>query len=97
VIRLVLALTTAMIALCIANLIAPVQAEVPIQSEAAPLKTNFSVSPITPGFWQFSNKMNANKNEISKGCREYATFQFQDGYYLTLSMKKHPPEAEHLA
>jgi hypothetical protein len=83
-----------MIALCIANLIAPVQAEVAIQSEAAPPKTNFSASPITAGFWQFSNKKNANINEISKGCREYATFQFQDGYYLTLSMKKHPPEAE---
>ena len=93
-IRLIPALTIAMIAPCIANLIVPVQAEVAIQSEAATPKTNFSVSPITPGFWQFSNKKNANTNEISKGCREYVTFQFQDGYYFTLSMKKHPPEAE---
>lgn len=93
-IRLVPALTTAMIALCIANLIAPVQAEVAIQSEAAPPKTNFSASPITAGFWQFSNKKNANINEISKGCRDYVTLQFQDGYYFTLSMKKHPPKAK---
>jgi hypothetical protein len=94
VIRLILALTIAMIALCIANLIAPVQAEVVIQSEAAPPKTNFSASPITAGFWQFSNKKNANINEISKGCQDYVTFQFQDGYYFTLSMKKHQPGAK---
>ena len=78
-IRLISALTIAMIALRIANLIAPVQAEVAIKSEAAPPKTKLSASPITPGFWQFSNKKNANINEISKGCRDYVTFQFQDG------------------
>ena len=82
-----------MVDLCVANLMAPVQAEVAIQSEAAPPKTNFSASPITPGFWQFSNKKNANSNEIAQGCRDYVTFQFQDGYYFTLSTKKRPYEA----
>ena len=95
-IRLIPALTIAMTGLCIASLIAPVQAEVAVQSEAAPPKTNFSASPITPGFWQFSNKKNANSNEIAQGCRDYVTFQFQDGYYFTLSMKKHPHEASGL-
>ena len=71
----------------------PAQAESPFNQKLVS-KMNFTVSPITPGFWQFSNKKNANTNEISKGCREYVTFQFQDGYYFTLSMKKHPPEAE---
>ncbi len=92
-IRLISAPTIATTALCIASLIAPVQAEVAAQSEAAPPKTNFRASPITPGFWQFSNKKNANSNEIAQGCRDYVTFQFQDGYYFTLSMKKRPPEA----
>jgi hypothetical protein len=92
-IRLISAPTIATTALCIASLIAPVQAEVAAPSEAAPPKTNFRASPITPGFWQFSNKKNANSNEIAQGCRDYVTFQFQDGYYFTLSMKKRPPEA----
>src|ERR1700730_7910176 len=86
-------LIIAMTALCIAGLIVPVQAEVAAQSETTPPKTNFRASPITPGFWQFSNKKNADSNEIAQGCRSYVTFQFQDGYYFTLSMKKGPPEA----
>jgi hypothetical protein len=92
-IRIIPAPTIAMTALCIGSLIAPVQAEVAVQSEAAPPKTNFMASPITPGFWQFSNKKNANSNEIAQGCRDYVTFQFQDGYYFTLSMKERPYEA----
>ena len=92
-IRMITALTVAMTGFCIAGLIAPVQAEVAVQSESAPPKTNFSASPITPGFWQFSNKKNANSNEVAQGCRDYVTFQFQDGYYFTLSMKKRPHEA----
>src|SRR5712692_3239500 len=91
--RLIPTPTIAMTALCIANLIAPVQAEVAVQSEAAPPKTNFRASPITPGFWQFSSKRNADSNQIAQGCRDYVTFQFQDGYYFTLSMKKRPSEA----
>ncbi len=92
-IRMIPALTVAMTGFCIASLSAPVQAEVAVQSEAAPPKTNFSASPITPGFWQFSNKKNANSNEVAQGCRDYVTFQFQDGYYFTLSMKKRLYEA----
>jgi hypothetical protein len=92
-IRMIPAPIIAITALCIAGLITPVQAEVAVQSEAAPPKTNFRASPITPGFWQFSNKKNANSNEIAQGCRDYVTFQFQDGYYFTLSMKKRPSEA----
>lgn len=92
-IQIILAPTIAMTALCISSLIAPVQAEVAVQSEATPPRTNFMASPITPGFWQFSNKKNANSNEIAQGCQDYVTFQFQDGYYFTLSMKKRPREA----
>src|SRR5689334_566625 len=80
--------------LCLANLSAPVRAQVGVQSEGATANTNFSASPITPGFWLFSNKENANTDEILRGCRGYVTFQFQDGYYFTLKLKKHPPTAE---
>ena len=92
-IRMITALTIAMTGFCIAGLIAPLQAEVAVQSESAPPKTNFSASPITPGFWQFSNKKYANSNDVAQGCRDYVTFQFPDGYYFTLSMKKRPHEA----
>jgi hypothetical protein len=82
----------AMAVLCIANSVAPVRAEVAAQGDAAP-RTNFRASPITPGFWQFSNTRNASSSEIAQGCRNYVTFQFEDGYYFTLSVKKNSPQS----
>jgi hypothetical protein len=79
--------------LWIAIMSAPVLAEVAAQSETAAPRTNFRASPITPGFWQFSSTRNASSNDIARGCRDYVTFQFQDGYYFTLSMKKNAPES----
>ena len=78
----------AMGALPIAIAFAPARAEVAAQPEAAASKTNFTASPITPGFWQFSSVGNLSSDEIAQGCRAYVTFQFQDGYYFMLSMKK---------
>jgi hypothetical protein len=71
----------AMAALSIATAFAPVRAEVAGQPEPAASKTKFRASPITPGFWQFSNIRNASSDDIAQGCRDYVTFQFQDGYY----------------
>src|SRR5204862_6679227 len=82
------AATIALAILYIAGAPAPAQAQGAAPSETATAKTNFRESPITPGFWQFSNIRTANSNEIAQGCRDFVTFQFQDGYYFTLSMKK---------
>ena len=82
----------AMAALSIATTFAPVRAEIAAQPEPAAPKTNFRASPITPGFWQFSSIRNASSNSIAQGCRDHVTFQFQDGYYFTLSMKRNAPE-----
>ena len=59
----------AMAVLCIANLVAPVRAEVAAQGDAAP-RTNFRASPITPGFWQFSNTRNASVKKNSPQSAE---------------------------
>jgi hypothetical protein len=83
----------AMAALFIATVFPAVQAEVAAQAEPIGSKTTFTASPITPGFWQFSNLRNPSDHAIAQGCREYATFQFQDGYYFMLSMKKNAPES----
>ncbi len=82
-----------MAALSIAIIFAPARAEVAAQPEPAASKTNFRASPITPGFWQFSNIRNTSSDDIAQGCRDYVTFQFQDGYYFMLSMKKNAPES----
>jgi hypothetical protein len=83
----------AIAALCIASLIAPVRAEVAGQSESAAPRTNFKASPITPGFWQFSNNRHTSSGDIAQACRDFVTFQFQDGYYFTLSMRKSPSQS----
>jgi hypothetical protein len=75
-------------ALPIAIAFAPARAEVAAQPEAAASKTNFTASPITPGFWQFSSVGNLSSDAVARGCRDYVTFQFQDGYYFMLRMKK---------
>ena len=67
---------------------APARAEVAAQPDSAVSGTDFKASPITPGFWQFSNIRNASSGDIAVGCREYVTFQFRDGHYFTLGMKK---------
>jgi hypothetical protein len=90
-IRFVSALPTA--ALSIAIPFSPAWAEVATQPEPAASNTNFSASPITPGFWQFSNIGNLSSDDIARGCRDYVTFQFQDGYYFMLSMKKNAPKS----
>jgi hypothetical protein len=72
-----------------ASLFAPIRAEGTAQTETP--KTNFRTSPITPGFWQFSSNRNADSAAIAQACRDYVTFQFQDGYYFTLSIRKNPP------
>jgi hypothetical protein len=82
----------AMAVLFIATAFAPARAEVAVQPEPDVSKTNFRASPITPGFWLFSNIRNASSDDIVQGCRDYVTFQFQDGYYFMLSMKKNAPE-----
>src|SRR5438132_1345346 len=87
-IRLISAATIAVAILYIAGAPAPAQAEGAAPSETAAPKTNFRESPITPGFWQFSNTRATNSNAIAQGCRDFVTFQFQDGYYFTLNMKK---------
>jgi hypothetical protein len=89
-IRFVSALAIA--ALSIVTALAPMRAEVAAQPEPAASETNFKASPIAPGFWQFSNIRNASSDEIAQGCREYVTFQFGDGHYFTLSMKKNARE-----
>ena len=81
-----------MAALSIATAFAPSRAEVGARPEPATSETNFKETPITPGFWQFSNIGNASSEEIAKGCREYVTFQFQDGHYFMLGMKKQTGE-----
>jgi hypothetical protein len=85
--------TLAMAAISIASAFASVRAEVAAQPEPAGSKTTFSASPITPGFWQFSNIGIMSSDAIAKACRTYVTFQFQDGYYFMLSMKKNAPES----
>jgi len=93
--RLIPAATIALAMLYIAGAPAPAQAEGAAPSETAAPKTNFRESPITPGFWQFSNTRTANGDVIALACRDFVTFQFQDGYYFTLSMKKNAaPPAE---
>jgi hypothetical protein len=82
----------AMAALSIASAFAPSRAEVAAQPQSAVSETDFKASPITPGFWQFSNIRNASSDDIARGCREYVTFQFRDGHYFTLSMKKNARE-----
>ena len=82
----------AMAALSAASAFAPSRAEVAAQPESAVSNTDFKASPITPGFWQFSNIANASSDDIARGCREYVTFQFRDGHYFTLSMKKNADE-----
>ena len=94
-IRLIPAATIALAMLYIAGAPAPAQAEGAAPSETAAPKTNFRESPITSGFWQFSNTRTANGDVIARACRDFVTFQFQDGYYFTLSMKKNAtPPAE---
>ena len=82
----------AMAALSTASAFTPSQAEVAAQPQTAVSDTDFKASPITPGFWQFSNIANASSDDIARGCREYVTFQFSDGHYFTLSMKKNADE-----
>jgi hypothetical protein len=84
-------------ALSVAIAFTPVRAEVAAQPEPAASKTNFSESPITPGFWQFSSIGNLSNDAIAQGCRNYVTFQFQGGYYLMLSMKKSAPKSAGLS
>jgi hypothetical protein len=74
-------------ALFIAIAFAPARAEVYTQPELGASKTNFTASPITPGFWQFSSIGNLSSDDVAQGCRDYVTFQFQDGYYFMLGMK----------
>ena len=88
--RLLAALSMATSILFAGSLLAPARAEIATQSEAP--RTNFRASPITPGFWQFSSNRNADSTAIAEACRDYVTFQFQDGYYFTLSMTKSPPQ-----
>src|ERR1700730_7145752 len=83
----------AMAALSIATAFAPVRAEVAGQPDPAASKTKFRASPITPGFWQFSNIRNASSDDIAQSCRDYVTFQLQDGDYFMLSMKKNAPDS----
>ena len=83
----------AMAVLSITTVFAPTRAEVAVQPEPDVSNTNFRASPITPGFWLFSNIRNASSDDIVEGCRDYVTFQFQDGYYFMLSMKKNAPES----
>ena len=78
----------AMAVLFSATAYAPARAAVAVQPEPDVSNTNFRASPITPGFWLFSNIRNASSDDIVEGCRDYVTFQFQDGYYFMLSMKK---------
>jgi hypothetical protein len=92
-IRPIAALLIATTMLCGASLIAPARAQVGAQSETAPPRTSFKASPITPGFWQFSSNRNADSGAIAEACRDYVTFQFQDGYYFTLSMRKNPSQS----
>ena len=87
-IPLIPAATIAVAILYIVGAPAAAQAEGAAPSETAAAKTNLRESPITPGFWQFASTRIANSNEIAQGCRDFVTFQFQDGYYFTLSMKK---------
>jgi len=82
----------AMAVLSITTAFAPARAEVAVQPEPDVSNTNFRASPITPGFWLFSNIRNASSDDIVEGCRDYVTFQFQDGYYFMLSMNKNAPE-----
>ena len=90
-IRPIAALSIATTMLCGANPIAPARAQVGAQSETASPRTNLKASPITAGFWQFSSNRNADGGAIAEACRDYVTFQFQDGYYFTLSMRKNSP------
>ena len=85
-IRFVPALATASVFIPI--VFAPGRAEVAAQPEPAPSKTDFTASPITPGYWQFSSIGNLSSDAVARGCRDYVTFQFQDGYYFMLRMKK---------
>jgi CRP-like cAMP-binding protein len=80
--------TLAMAVLFIAIAFPSARAEVSTQPEPAASKTNFTASPITPGFWQFSSIGNLSNDDVAQGCRDYITFQFQDGYYFMLGMKK---------
>jgi hypothetical protein len=82
----------AIAALSIAIAFPLLRAEVVAQSEPTTSTTTFTASPITPGFWQFSNLRNASNDDIARGCRDYVTFQFQDGHYFMLRMKKNAPE-----
>jgi hypothetical protein len=85
--------TLSMPALVLATAFASAQAEVAAQPEPAAFKTTFSASPITPGFWQFLNVANTSSDTIVQSCRNYVTFQFQDGYYFMLRMKNKAPES----
>jgi hypothetical protein len=84
----------AMAALSIATAFAPVRAEVAAQPEPAASKTKFRASPITPGFWQFSNIKNVSSNDIAQGCWDYVTFQFQDGYLAKIVNAKRAESGE---
>ena len=84
-IRFVPALATAAVFMPI--VFAPGRAEVAAQPEPAASKTDFTASPITPGYWQFSSIGNLSSDAVARGCRDYVTFQFQDGCYFMLRMK----------
>ena len=79
--------------LSVAIAFTPARAEVAAQPEPAASKTNFTESPITPGFWQFSSIGTLSSDAIARGCREYVTFQLQEGYYFMLRMKRSAPES----
>ena len=83
----------AMAALSIATAFTLACAEVATQPGPAASKTTFRASPITPGYWQFSSLRNASNDDIAQGCRDYVTFQLQDGYYFMLGMKKSAVES----
>jgi hypothetical protein len=80
--------TLAMAVLFIAIAFPLARAEVSTQPEPAASRTNFTASPITPGFWQFSSIGNLSNDDVAQGCRDYITFQFRDGYYFMLGMNK---------
>jgi hypothetical protein len=75
-------------ALSVAITFTPARAEVAAHPEPAASMTNFTESPITPGFWQFSSIGNLSSDDIARGCRAFVTVQFEDGYYFMLRMEK---------
>src|SRR5262249_17980724 len=85
--------TFAIAALSIATAFASARAEGAAQPESSGSKIIFATSPITPSFWQFSNLRDASNDDIAQGCRDYVTFQFQDGHSIMLGMKKNAPKS----